>query len=197
MMGIFLIGAAFAVLISSVQKSAAQGSQLLKELGNKWGLEYQPSPTLGCPELKGIYKSHHILFQIWPSKAKGDSPVRKRLVVSIEVAFDGIIRICRRNGVSHMDMVGTKPLKTGDPMFDAKFLTSATDHELTRSVLTQEVRGCLTQIQETEVCISSNQVRIYGEGPAITETEVNQWLETAIRIGDRMQVILGGESKKT
>jgi len=193
-MGFFLIGAAFAIVISSAQKNAEQGSQLLKELGDKWGLEYHPSATLGCPELKGTYKSHPILFQVWPSKGDGGSPARKRLVVSFEVPFDGIIRVCRKDGVSHLDMVGTKPLRTGDRAFDSKFITSATDHELTRTVLTQELRKALTQIHETEVCISSDQVRIYGEGSAVTEEEVSQWLETAIQIGERMQAVLVGES---
>jgi hypothetical protein len=185
-----LLGAGAAWVIGSSGRTVTQAGELLKELGNKWGLQYQPSPTLGLPELRGIYRSHHILFQIWPTTRKGRSTERKRLVVSVQVPFEGIIRICRRNGDSHMDILGTKPVKTGDPTFDSRFLTSATNQELTRSLLNGEIREALSEIQETEVCISSNQVRIYGEGDVVTERELARWLDAAIRIGQRMESVL-------
>jgi hypothetical protein len=189
-LSLILLGAGAALVIGSTGRTVTQAGELLKELGNKWGLEYQPSRSLGLPELRGIYRSHHILFQVWPTSRRGQSAERKRLVVSVQVPFEGIIRICRRNGRSYMDILGTKPVKTGDAAFDTKFLTSATDQELTRSLLNGEIREALADIRETEVCISSNQVRIYGEGDVVTEQELARWLDTAIQIGQRMQSIL-------
>jgi hypothetical protein len=189
-LSLILLGAGAALVIGSTGRTVTQAGELLKELGNKWGLEYQPSRSLGLPELRGIYRSHHILFQVWPTSRRGKSAERKRLVVSVQVPFEGIIRISRRNGRSHMDILGTKPVKTGDAAFDTKFLTSATDQELTKSLLNGEIREALADIRETEVCISSNQVRIYGEGDVVTEQELARWLETAIQIGQRMQSIL-------
>jgi hypothetical protein len=189
-LSLVLLGAGAAWVIGSSGRTVAQAGELLKELGNKWGLEYQPSPNLGLPELRGIYRSHHILFQVWPTTRRGRSTERKRLVVSIQVPFDGIIRICRRNGDSHMDILGTQPVRTGDATFDSRFLTSATDQKLTKSLLNGEIREALTEIQETEVCISSNQVRIYGEGDVVTEKELARWLEAAIQIGQRMKSVV-------
>lgn len=189
-LSLILLGAGAGLVIGSTSRTVTQAGELLKELGTKWGLEYQPSRSLGLPELRGIYRSHHILFQVWPTSRKGQSAERKRLVVSVQVPFEGIIRICRRNGRTHMDILGTKPVKTGDISFDSKFLTSATDQELTRSLLNGEIREALADIRETEVCISSNQVRIYGEGDVVTEQELARWLDTAIQIGHRMKSIL-------
>ena len=189
-LSLVLLGAGAAWVIGASGRAVAQAGDLLKELGNKWGLQYQPSPNLGLPELRGIYRSHHILFQVWPTSRRGRSTERKRLVVSVQVAFDGIIRVCRRNGKSHMDILGTKPVKTGDVAFDTKFITSATDENLTRSLLNGKIREALASIQETEVCISSNQVRIYGEGDAVTEKELTRWLDTAIQIGHRMRSVV-------
>jgi hypothetical protein len=61
---------------------------------------------------------------------------------------------------------------------------------LTKSLLNGEIREALTEIQETEVCISSNQVRIYGEGDVVTEKELARWLEAAIQIGQRMKSVV-------
>lgn len=191
LLSLIFLGAAAGLVIGSSQRTVTQAGELLRDLGNKWGLEYQPSRSLGLPELRGIYRSHHILFQVWPTSRKGQSSERKRLVVSIQVPFEGIIRICRRNGRSHMDILGTKPVKTGDVSFDSKFLTSATDQDLTKSLLNGEIREALSEIRETEVCISSNQVRIYGEGDIVTEQELARWLDTAIRIGQRMKSVIG------
>jgi hypothetical protein len=190
MLSLVAFGAA-AFVVGSVRRTEEQAEDLLRELGTKWGLEYQPSPSLGLPELRGIYKSHHVLFQVWPTKTKGRATERRRLVVSTGIPFEGIIRICRRNGRSHMDILGTKPVKTGDSQFDAKFLTSTTDQDLTRSLLTGDIREALDEIQETEVCISSNQVRIYGEGDTVTEQELDRWLDAAIRIGEKIKSLSG------
>jgi hypothetical protein len=189
-LSLFAFGAA-AFVVGSVRRTEEQAEDLLRELGTKWGLQYQPSPSLGLPELRGIYRSHHVLFQVWPTKTKGRVTERRRLVVSTGSPFEGIIRICRRNGRSHMDILGTKPVKTGDSQFDAKFLTSTTDQDLTRSLLTGDIREALDEIQETEVCISSNQVRIYGEGDTVTEQELDRWLDTAIRIGEKIKSLSG------
>jgi hypothetical protein len=192
---LLVFGVGLAIVIGSANRSAERTTQLLRELGNKWGLEYEPSSTFGCPQLRGVYRSHHVLFQVWPCADERKIEERKRLIVGLDVPFDGMIRICRKNGSFHLDVLGMKPFKTGDSGFDSEFLVSTTHKELTKVLLSEAVRRALSVIHYNEVCISSNQVRIYGTGSSVDESELARWVEAATEIDGRMKEILDSETE--